>query len=377
MLGLAFPGCAFSDFDNGPTPDDVEVGSHDLRGELMLFTNTRLTDTSSQYSSHLLLDEPGTFRGSALYLYDPAAVCDDGTSACKVARLGYLQLDDAMGSKSVQDGSLRKFATVDLAYHPVHGLWALAYDPQNDEWSIVKIEVPDWTKTNQLLPVQRWTILPGDPESPATDPCYWQEATSGLEFLGDDLLLGVRGIGGKGLSANGQAFRIRLDVATEQGHCIYPGDITQDPLYYACDVLCETWCDFGYRLGVAGDLIASADDAAALAWTRSEDESVFEFSRNAMYACDPSTANPPTEAITAESVSIFLDEVIRGDEIEGMARIDGVLFGISTLGKIYEIDEATRTVTQIDDVLPLFPPQGLKARGATTVNVPAGPGEAP
>jgi hypothetical protein len=351
--------------ETGCDAGDCEGAEHELSGDLILFVNARLSDESAAFQAHLPLDAAGTYLGNALYLYDPTRECEDAGNACRLAKLGHLRLDDDLGPISVADNSLRKFVVRDLAWHPDRGLWAATFDSLNDEWSISALEVDDWMRTDNLVGVQRWVIPPGAAESPSTDPCYWFEYVSGLGFAGDELLLGVRGAGSKGLIAEGSLLRIDMQVL-EQGHCVHPSDISQDPLYYACDVLCEQSCSFGDKIGVAGDVVADREQLGASAWLRSEDENVMPLGRNEMSTC---AEYEPGEVAEAELDSVFIDNVVRGDEIDGLARIGGKLYGLSVLGKVYEIDEVARIVTQIDDLGPLFPDQGLRLRGATEISV--------
>lgn len=350
--------------DLGCDPGDECDPTHDLSGELILFVNARLSDDYVQ--THLALDEEGTYLGNALYLYDPTRECDDGGNTCRVSKLGNLLLDARLGEISVADKSLRKFVVRDLAWHPERGLWAASFDPLNDEWSISGLEVQDWGRVDNRIGVDRWVIPPGPAESPSTDPCYWFEAVSGLGFAGDELLLGVRGAGGKGLVTDGSLLRVDLDVL-EQGHCVHPSDISQDPLYYACDVVCEQWCSFGQKLGVAGDVIEDLEGVGASAWLRSEDETVMALGHNEMSSC---VAPSPGEVASGVSNNVALDDVVRGDEIDGLARIGAKLYGLTVYGKVYEIDEATRIVEQVDDLAGLFPDDGLRIRGATEIVVP-------
>lgn len=368
-LGLAPTACLsleLSEDDGGETEGcEPSCGpiDHELSGELILFVNARLSDEAAAFQSHLPLDDDGTYIGNALYLYDPARECEDGGNACRLAKVGHLRLDESLGEISVADNSLRKFVVRDLAWHPELGLWGATFDTLNDEWSISKLVVYNWARTDNLIEVERWVIPPGPAESPSTDPCYWFESVSGLGFAGDELLLGVRGAGSKGLVTDGSLLRIDTQVF-EQGHCVYEGDVSQDPLYYACDAICEQWCSFGERIGVAGDVIEQRDGLGASAWLRSEDEVVMPLGHNELSSC---IAPESGELTLAEPDDVFLDEVVRGDEIDGLARIGEKLYGLSVLGKVYEIDESARTVTQIDDLGPLFPEQGLRLRGATEV----------
>jgi len=373
-LGLLGTACVDLDLPSTDGGSAGEVGGedegedpiHELSGELILFVNARLSDDASAFQSHLPLAEAGTFLGNALYLYDPTRECEDGGNACRLAQVGNLLLDHRLGQLSVTDNSLRKFVVRDLAWDPDQGLWAVTFDPLNDEWSISTLAVQAWERTDNLIAVDRWVVRPGAAESPSTDPCYWFEAVSGLGFAEGELLLGVRGAGSKGLISDGSLFRVDTSVF-EQGHCIHPSDVTLDPDYYACDVVCEQWCSFGSRIGVAGDIVEAREGGGASAWLRSEDEGVMPLARNELSTC----AMPePGELAVAEPNNVFIDNTVRGDEIEGLARIGDKLYGLSVLGKVYEIDEVARIVTQIDDLSGLFPTQGLRVRGATDVVVP-------
>jgi hypothetical protein len=132
-------------------------------------------------------------------------------------------------------------------------------------------------------------------------------------------------------------------------------------------VVCEQTCSFGSKIGVAGDLIEHHAGLGASAWLRSEDDTVMSLSRNEMQTC---SMPEPGEISSAESDNIFIEDVERGDEIDGLARMGDKLYGLSVLGKVYEIDEVSRTITQIDDLGDLFPEQGLRLRGATTIVLP-------
>ncbi|WP_106093775.1 hypothetical protein [Enhygromyxa salina] len=352
--------------ESGCEPDDEACDpTHDLSGELILFVNARLSGDA--YQSHLPLDAEGTYIGNALYLYDPTRECEDGGNSCRLSKVGHLRLDEQLGEISVADKSLRKFVANDLAWHPDQGLWAASFDSLNDEWSITELTVDDWSRTDNLIGLERWVIPPGPAESPSTDPCYWFEAVSGLGFAGDELLLGVRGAGSKGLVTDGSLLRVDLEVL-EQGHCVHPSDVSQDPLYYACDVVCEQWCSFGQKLGVAGDVIEDLQGVGASAWLRSEDEAVMALGHNELSSC---VAPTPGEVATAVSDNVFIDDVVRGDEIDGLARVGGKLYGLSVYGKVYAIDEVTRVVELIDDLEGLFPDDGLRLRGATEIVVPS------
>ena len=365
-VALELPGDDEADTETTDCGDDCDP-NHELSGDLILFVNARLSDESSAFQTHIQLEGEGTYLGNALYLYDPSRECDDGGNACRLETIGYLRLDASLGQISVDDKSLRKFVVRDLAWHPQRGLWAASFDPLNDEWSLSRLSVGDWSRRDNEIGVERWVVQPGPAESPSTDPCYWFEGVSGLGFAGDELLLGVRGQGSKGLITDGSLFRVDLSVF-EQGHCVYSGDTSQDPLYYACDVVCEHWCNFGASIGVAGDVVEDAAGVGASAWLRSENDAVMSLDRNELMTC---VAPEPGEVAEASADNVYLTDVLRGDEIDGLARVGGVLYGLSVLGKVYRIDEEQRTVALVDDLAPLFPEQGLRLRGATEIVVPA------
>ena len=385
-LGAASTGCASFEPVGGDGADDETTGAettggcesseqgcgeHALRGEVIVFVNARLSDAEGGYASHLPLGAAGTYLGNALYAYDPSAQCEDGGTRCRITPLGNIVLDERLGEISVQDGSLKKFVTVELAHDEARGLWATTYDPLNDEWGVAKLDVEDWRRSDNGIGIDRFAFKPGPSESPDTDPCYWREAASGLGFVNGELYFGVRGIAGAGLSAEGLIYQVDLSVIESAGHCVHSGDVSQDPNYYACSNLCMPACTFGLELGVAGDIVAGPD-GELLAWARPESDAQLELDRNGLYACEMGAGQ---ELVDALERSVWLDEVVRGDEIDALARVEGQLYGVSVLGRVYAIDEETRAVDLIDDVSEhgdLFPDGklGLKIRGATAVTIP-------
>lgn len=343
---------------------------HELSGEVMLFVNARMSSANDGYQSHARFGTgEGRFVGNAMYLYDPSRTCEDGTSACRLVKLGHALHDEAMGLRSVEDGSLRRLQLQDVAWSPSLGLWGLTYDPKNDEWGISTLEVPQWGMSENLISMSRFAFWWGDPEAPDTDPCYWQEAISGLGFVGDDLVVGVRGIGGAGLDPTGAAFRVSTQTILDEGHCVNERDVSGDPEYYACGAICEPICEFGWRMGVAGDISANAAGDGLVAWVRAEDDNTMAIDRNALYGCTPPDSG--AGAVAAQSLSVFLDDVQRGTEIEGTARIGEKLYGITTTGLVYEIDDVAQTLRLHDDLSGLFEPGSFKLRGATRVNLDA------
>jgi hypothetical protein len=269
----------------------------------------------------------------------------------------------------VADGSLRRFTLRDLAWSPERGLWAVTFDTKNDEWGIGALDIPDWGVSDNWIGVDRWVIKPGDPLSPSTDPCYWQEGVSGLGFLGDDLLLGVRGIGGSGIPNNGMIFRVALEVIEEQGHCVFPNDISQDPEYYACDVLCEPWAQFQPQVGVSGDVEPNLAGTAALAVVRGESEDVMPMDRQVVFSANP----PMTGGVsTPQELGVYAEGIPQGLDVEGLAWIGDRLFGVDVWGKVYEFDLDEQIVYEHDDLSGLFDNyvEALKIRGATKVVLP-------
>lgn len=353
--------------ETGPGCGEDCVVPHELRGELMVFINGRLSSESSQFQSNIPLGEEGTFLGPALYLYDPVKECDDGTTACRLATLGHLRLDESLGAISVADGSLRKFTLQELAWSPDQGLWGVSFDVKNDEWGIARVDVDDWT-TQSDVGVERFALVPGDAASPSTDPCYWQEGISGLSFLDNELFVGVRGIGGAGIPANGAVFHVALDVVQEQGHCVYDNDVSQDPEYYACDVLCEPWSQFEPQLGIAGDLAPDADLGQLLGVVRAENAEIMSLERQALYAIPTPAGGETSEPVPT---GLAADGIQQGLDIEGLARIGGELYGIDVLGTVYIFDETGSSVTVHDQLGPYFdqPELSLRVRGATRVVV--------
>src|SRR5690349_16348341 len=83
-------------FEGDGLPPEVDLctgclAQQELRGELMLLVNTKLTSTDSNYTMNFPLDGEGRYVGNALYLYDPERDCEgDG---CRLAKVGNLWLD--------------------------------------------------------------------------------------------------------------------------------------------------------------------------------------------------------------------------------------------------------------------------------------------
>ncbi len=363
-------------FEGDGLPEEVSLcegclAEQSLRGELMLFVNTKLTGADANFTANYPLDNEGRYVGNALYLYDPDAVCDDGGAGCRLARLGNLWLGDSMGPLSLDDQSLQRFSVRDLAWHPKRGLWGLSYDPLNDEWGLTALTVPDWTRGDNRIDTVRYAFLHGSVDAETTDACYWRQSMTGLGFVGDELWAGSAGKPGNGLDARGAVFRIDPEFVAAPRHCVYAGDSTQDPEYYACTAICSVWTSFDEKAGVAGDLV-DAQGGGLLAMARAEDAAVLPAGQNVLFDVDVESAG---QAPTAAGP--YIADIAAGLDVEGLARVDGVLYGINTAGTVYRISEAeaegdTWKVTVHDELGPLFTANDLsvRIRGATSVVVP-------
>jgi len=92
---LLFGGCI--DLGAGPpeggsagdesSPWCSDCAAHALSGDVRLFVNGRFTSPQALYQSNLPSDDDGEYLGSTIYIYDPDATCDDGTTACRLAVL--------------------------------------------------------------------------------------------------------------------------------------------------------------------------------------------------------------------------------------------------------------------------------------------------
>lgn len=339
----------------------------ELRGELMLFVNTKLTGVDANFSSNFPLDNEGRYVGSALYLYDPTRTCDDAGSSCRLARLGNLWLDERMGPLSLEDQSLQRFSLRDLAWHEARGLWGLSYDPLNDEWGLTALGVPDWTRSDNRITVERYAFRNGPVADAATDACYWRQSMTGLGFVGDELWAGSAGKPGNGLDARGAIFRIDPAFVQAPSHCVLPNDVTADPSYYACTAICSVWTSFAEKAGVAGDMAESLD-GSMLALVRAEDAAVLPGGQNAIFEVPLDVAEQ-----APAPYGPYISNLAAGLDVEGLARIKGVLYGINTAGTVFRIDEAPVDgdwkVDIHDELGPLFTASdaSVRIRGATRV----------
>lgn len=380
-LGLALPlGCIGYDeqgvdpFEGEGLPEAVALcegcmADQPLRGELMLLVNTKLSGVDSNFTSNFPLDNEGRYVGNALYVYDPTAVCADGGSGCRLARLGNLWLGDNLGPLSLDDQSLQRFTVRDLAWHPERGLWGLSYDPLNDEWGLTALTVPDWRRGDNRVEVDRYAFRYGTVGAETTDDCYWRQSITGLAFVGDELWAGSAGKPGNGLDARGAIFRMDPDFVARPEHCVLPADVTQDPSYYACTKVCSVWTTFDEKLGIAGDMVEGRD-GAMLALVRGEDPAVLPTGQNALFEVDVATADQPPRAYGP-----YIADIPPGLDVEGLARIKGELYGVNAAGTVFHIVEPPPgqssgwKVEVHEELGPLFtaPELSLRIRGATRV----------
>jgi len=340
----------------------------ELRGELMLFVNTKLTGVDANFTSNFPLDNEGRYVGNALYVYDPTRTCDDGGSGCRLARLGNLWLDERMGPLSLDDQSLQRFTVRDLAWHAERGLWGLSYDPLNDEWGLTVLGVPDWTRSDNRISVDRFAFRNGPVADETTDACYWRQSLTGLGFIGDRLWAGSAGKPGNGLDARGAIFGIDPAFVQAPSHCVLPSDVTQDPSYYMCTAICSVWTSFDEKAGVAGDMAESLD-GSMLALVRAEDAAVLPSGQNVLFEVPLDAAEQ-----APAPYGPYISDLAAGLDVEGLARIKGVLYGINPAGTVYRIDEAPADggdwkVDIHDELGPLFTASesSLRIRGATRV----------
>lgn len=376
-MGVLATGCVgFGDhgvdpFEGDGLPEEVDLcegclPQQELRGELMLLVNTKLTDVDANFTINYQLDGEGRYAGNALYLYDPARDCADGC----MAKVGNLWLDDAMGPISVGDDSLRRFTVRDLAWHPERGVWGLSYDPLNDEWGLAVLDVPDWKRSDNRVGIVRYAFRYGPVDDPATDACYWRQSMTGLGFVGDQLYAGSAGKPGNGLDARGAVFLIDPEFVREPEHSVHPSDISMDPLYYASRSVCSEFTTFEEKIGVAGDL-EEGPDGAVLALARGEGSETLPAGRNALYTLAPEAGATPAP------YGPYVDDIMAGFDIEGLARVGGALYGVTTEGLVYRLGEPPPgetggwKVEVHDDLAPSFTAAELsvRIRGATRIVV--------
>ena len=340
-----------------------------LRGELIVFVNARLSNRDANYTVNFPIGaedcdgrELSCYVGPALYVYDPTPECEDGGDDCRLSRLGHLWLDERLGEISVADESLKRFTLRDIAWHPGYGFWGISYDSLNDEWGLAKFDVADWTRADNHIGVERFAIRAGPVSAPETDPCYWQFNMSALGFVGNSLYAGSAG-------AKGALYRVDPEFLLAPGYAVHPNDSTGDPNYYADRTVCSVVTQFTDSRGIAGDITRARDVELPLATIDAQlDDSEISIGRNALYTLTSDGT---------QDLGPFFDALESGQKIDSLARVDGVLYGLDTRGKVFVIEEPATpggndwAIREHDDLAPLFDESefGLLVRGATVVRV--------
>jgi hypothetical protein len=134
-----------------------------------------------------------------------------------------------------------------------------------------------------------------------------------------------------------------------------------DPAFYSDAELAEAWLDFPEGLGVAGDL---ADGAAlgleALMTVRAERSSAGDLDANRLFGAG--------EGILDLGLAF---DVVRNRDVEGLAVIDGELWGVDTEAVIWRFDLETGEAEAVDDLSGLFTDSedGIRIRGAAGVTL--------
>jgi hypothetical protein len=301
-----------------------------LSGEVIALVNGKLTAAETTYTANAVMED-GTVLGASVFLHDPAT--------SELGKLGNLDL----GADDLGDGALERLAVRDLAWDPDAGLWALGIDAVNDEWLLLRVEVPDWSARNQLLPATSYAFR-------TTDPIYWEESVVALAFVGGELVLGTQGDAG---GAGGRLYRSALPT----GWSVDPA-WPDDPEYYADAVLTEVWTTFPDGLGLAGD-IADTDGEPPLATIRAERSSAGALDENWLWTL----GDPPAAAGTAF-------DVVRNQDVEGLAVIDGVPWGVDTEAVTWRADGSRATPGYDLSAAFTDPDDGIRLRGAARVVLP-------
>ncbi len=344
---LALVGCITLEVEPKPASTGVEdcegCVANDLSGEVIALVNGKLTDANTAYTANAELED-GTILAASVFLHDPDAI--DGEGAGALVKLGNLDL----GIDDLGDGALARAAVREIAWDPDAGLWALAIDAVNDEWQLWHVEVPDWGAVDQRLPATVYAFR-------TTDPIYWEPAVTGMAFVDGQLVLGTQADAG---GAGGRLYRSALPT----GWSVDPA-WPDDETYYADAVLTELWTAFPEGLGVAGDLSdGETTEGDAVVAVRAERSSAGALDENWLWSLgglDGQEAGAPLGVMFP---------VVRNQDIEGVAVIDGVPWGVDTEGVLWrgEGSEAARGA----ELAGAFtdPDNGIRLRGAARVVLP-------
>ncbi len=301
---------------------------NELTGQVIALVNGKLTDAATSYTANAVLED-GSVLGASVLLHDPATT--------ELVKLGNLDF----GVDDLGDGALARTGLRDLAWDAEAGLWGLAIDAVNDEWMLLQIEVPDWGGDDQRLPTTIYTFR-------TTDPIYWEENVSGMGFVDGELVLGTQADAG---GAGGRLYRSALPT----GWSVDPA-WPDDPTWYADAVLTERWTSFPEGLGVAGDL---ADGDWPVATIRAERSSAGALDENWLWELGDT---PAGLGVTFP--------VVRNQDVEGVAVIDGVPWGIDTEAVTWRAEGSVAAMGA--DLSGAFtdPEDGIRLRGAARVELP-------
>jgi len=338
MLLATLFGCITLTVEPLPPTTSVEdcagCVANDLTGEVLAFVNGKLTDPAAAYTANAV-HEDGAVLAASIFLYDPARPGE-------LVKWGNVDL----GENLLGDDAKEQTTFQELAWDAEGGLWGLAIDYINDEWLLVEIEVPDPAGADQRLPGTIYAFR-------TTDPISWEPARSGMMASGGALILGGRADAGGG---PGRLFRSALPT----GWSVDPA-YPEDPEFYSDAQLTEAWLDFPEGLGVAGDL-ASGDPLGleALMTARAERSSAGDLDENRLFGAG--------EGI--EDLGLAFD-VVRNRDVEGLALIDGALWGVDTEAVIWRFDLETGEAEAVDDLSGLLadPDDGVRIRGAAGVTL--------
>ncbi len=332
-------------YDSAPQADvlvDGVAAPSLLSGQSVLFfVNGRLSDANTGYATNRI--ESSRLLGPDSFVYDPA----QPGKLLALGRPDYGAVDGYQGRE-------RQKLTVDeVAWHPDHGLYAIHIDPINDEWLLGRWNVEGWDTADQVWSTELWGLPVDDDQQHSL---YWEYGIEALEFVDGTLYAGSH-----------------VDYTTDDGGELYAFDMalppTYDPsqptddLFYMAEPPSEPLLALPYGIQWAGDLAALP--AGPFGVMNASDPSVMADDRNVLYAFDFDamryTPAPNTIALSAAD-----------QDVEGLAFIAGVLYGITVDARVLVIDPTTGAATLHDDLGPLFRDLSgqVRVRGATTVVLP-------
>jgi hypothetical protein len=317
-------------------------------GEAMVFVNGRLSDASSSYAVNRIVEHH--ILGSAMFVYDPL-------QPGKLMQLGWPDLGDLAATTwtGPSPKERQKLGVYDLAWSPSQGLWGFSLDSVNDEWLLTHWDLSDFARPDQHWGADFWAV----PEEADHDhTLYWEDDISAMCFLDEVLWVGTSG-----------------DPKTTgtQGGQLYELDIALPPSYSDLPPPNRNW----YLAEAVPGPVLTLDDGIAFAGAMVCEGKTIRAIAHYYHAA----AGPPDVdflvSIDLEKLTVTrapTDIAITGDrnDIEGLARIGGALYGLTVDGRVHLIDEATGAATPHDDLAPLFTDlaNDVRIRGATRVEVP-------